>query len=214
MQSAVGNLRYGKIRGSQPNIVQKPVIKGEVPVLQKLRAHVVRQGPSLLSLPLKFTPFALKRQLLEQVLGWQFQQALAEGDLDFLNDRWLGIEITDLALRWLMTVENGKLRVCDHAQPDVSFIGNANDLVLVAARREDPDTLFFKRRLRIEGDTELGLNVKNLMDSIEPENMPALLREGLNRLAAFIEAGNSVAGSIKADRQEDGEIFSPAVKSC
>ena len=45
-------------------------------------------------------------------------------------------------------------------QEDVSFSGNANDLVLIAARKEDPDTLFFQRRLRIEGDTELGLYVK------------------------------------------------------
>ena len=34
-------------------------------------------------------------------------------------------------------------------------------------RQEDPDTLFFHRRLSIEGDTELGLLVKNLLDRIE-----------------------------------------------
>ncbi|MFA7665534.1 MAG: SCP2 sterol-binding domain-containing protein [Burkholderiaceae bacterium] len=40
-------------------------------------------------------------------------------------------------------------------------------------RQEDPDTLFFHRRLSIEGDTELGLLVKNLLDRVE---LPALLR--------------------------------------
>jgi len=34
-------------------------------------------------------------------------------------------------------------------------------------REEDPDTLFFKRKLQIEGDTELGLITKNLLDSVE-----------------------------------------------
>jgi predicted lipid carrier protein YhbT len=173
-------------------------------VLQKLRARMVRQGPSLLSVPLKFTPFALKRQVLQQVLGWQFQEALAEGDLDFLEGRWLRIEITDLHLQWSMTVNDGKIQVGEQKEFDVSFSGNANDLILVAARREDPDTLFFKRRLRIEGDTELGLYVKNLMDSIELDSMPALLRQGLHRLADFVEAG----------QQEDGESFSPAISSC
>jgi predicted lipid carrier protein YhbT len=33
---------------------------------------------------------------------------------------------------------------------------------MIAARKQDPDTLFFQRRLVIEGDTELGLYVKNL----------------------------------------------------
>ena len=47
-----------------------------------------------------------------------------------------------------------------------------NDLILVAGRKEDPDTLFFQRRLSIEGDTELGLEVKNLMDNIEFEQLP------------------------------------------
>ena len=41
----------------------------------------------------------------------------------------------------------------------------------------------------IEGDTELGLEVKNLMDAIELEHMPAPLRIGLMQLADFVEAG-------------------------
>jgi predicted lipid carrier protein YhbT len=39
--------------------------------------------------------------------------------------------------------------------------------VLLARRQEDPDTLFFSRRLSMEGDTELGLLVKNTLDAIE-----------------------------------------------
>jgi predicted lipid carrier protein YhbT len=34
-------------------------------------------------------------------------------------------------------------------------------------RKEDPDTLFFSRRLLMEGDTELGLLVKNTLDALE-----------------------------------------------
>ena len=37
----------------------------------------------------------------------------------------------------------------------------------LAQRQEDPDTLFFSRRLSIEGDTELGLVVKNALDALE-----------------------------------------------
>src|SRR5471030_3303791 len=178
--------------------------KGVVPVLQKLRARMVSQGPSLLRLPVKFTPFALQRQVLQQVLSWQFRQALAEGDLDFLEDRWLKIEVSDINLSWLMTVEEGKLQIREHGEADVSFSGSANDLVLIAARKQDPDTLFFQRRLRIEGDTELGLNVKNLMDAIDLDSMPVLLKSGLMRLADFIEAG----------LQEDREPVAPVAQTC
>jgi predicted lipid carrier protein YhbT len=37
----------------------------------------------------------------------------------------------------------------------------------LATRREDPDTLFFSRRLCIEGDTETGVHVKNLLDALD-----------------------------------------------
>jgi len=158
-------------------------------VLEKLRARIVRQGPSLLRVPLKFTPFVLQRQVLQQVLSWQFRQALAEGDLEFLESRWLKIEVRDLALQWFMTVENDRLVVSQQAEADVSFSGEANDLILIAARKQDPDTLFFQRRLQIEGDTELGLYVKNLMDAIDLDAMPTPLRVGLLRLADFVEAG-------------------------
>jgi len=173
-------------------------------VLQKLRARMVRQGPSLLSVPLKFTPFALQRQVLQQVLSWQLRQALADGELDFLEDRWLKIEVSDLNLSWLMSVEEGKLVIAEQGDADVSFSGTANDLILIAARKEDPDTLFFQRRLHIEGDTELGLYVKNLMDSIDLDTMPLLLKNGLLRLADFVEAG----------LQEDREPQAPVAEPC
>lgn len=158
-------------------------------MLDKLRSRLVQFGPSLLSVPVKLAPFALKRQVLEQVLSWQFRQALAEGDLAFLEGRWLSIEVRDIGLRWYTSVENEQLVVRESAQADVSFSADASDLLMIAARKQDPDTLFFQRRLVIEGDTELGLYVKNLMDAIELEQMPKPLRVALLQLADFVEAG-------------------------
>lgn len=158
-------------------------------MLDKLRSRLVQFGPSLLSVPVKLAPFALKRQVLEQVLSWQFRQALAEGELAFLEGRWLSIEVRDIGLRWYTSVENEQLVVRESAQADVSFSADASDLLMIAARKQDPDTLFFQRRLVIEGDTELGLYVKNLMDAIELEQMPKPLRVALLQLADFVEAG-------------------------
>lgn len=158
-------------------------------MLDKLRSRLVHLGPSLMSVPVKLTPFALKRQVLEQVLRWQFHQALADGELEFLEGRWLSIEVRDIGLRWYTSVDHGRLMVSETAEADVSFSANASDLLMIAARRQDPDTLFFQRRLVIEGDTELGLYVKNLMDAIELEQMPKALRTMLLQLADFVEAG-------------------------
>lgn len=169
-------------------------------MLNMLRAQCVNHGPRLLRVPMQFTPFALKKVALQQLLNAQFRHALAEGELDFLQGRRLGIDIHDIALRWTVTLENERLQISDGEEADVWFRGNANDLVLVAARKVDPDTLFFQRRLVIEGDTELGLEVKNLMDAIELEHMPAPLRIGLMQLADFIEAGLNEDAKSPGDR--------------
>ncbi|WP_312272591.1 SCP2 domain-containing protein [Pseudescherichia sp.] len=158
-------------------------------MLDILRSRLVHAAPSLLSVPVKLAPFALKRQVLEQLLRWQFQQALADGELAFLEGRWLSIEVRDIGLRWFTSVENEQLIVRESAAADVSFSADASDLLMIAARKQDPDTLFFQRWLVIEGDTELGLYVKNLMDAIELEQMPKPLRVMLLQLAEFVEAG-------------------------
>lgn len=53
------------------------------------------------------------------------------------------------------------------AKADVTLSATAHDFLLLAQRQQDPDTLFFSRRLSMEGDTELGLVVKNALDAIE-----------------------------------------------
>ena len=158
-------------------------------MLDKLRSRLVHFGPSLMSVPVKLAPFALKRQVLEQVLSWQFRQARAEGELEFPEGRWLSIHVRDIGLLWYTSVVDGRLVVSQQADADVSFSADASDLLMIAARKQDPDTLFFQRRLVIEGDTELGLYVKNLMDAIELEQMPKALRVMLLQLADFVEAG-------------------------
>jgi predicted lipid carrier protein YhbT len=67
----------------------------------------------MLSVPVKLAPFALKRQVLEQVLSWQFRQALQDGELEFLEGRWLSIEVRDIGLRWFTSVENDQLIVAN-----------------------------------------------------------------------------------------------------
>lgn len=158
-------------------------------MLGQFKAQLIIHAPSFLRLPLKVTPFFVKKQVIEQLLSWQFTHALLDGDLDFLDNRWLKVEVKDLELVWFVTKEGDALTIASEAEPDVIFSGYTNDLILIAARKEDPDTLFFQRRLMVEGDTELGLYVKNLMDSIELEVMPAPLRMGLMQLAEFIEGG-------------------------
>jgi predicted lipid carrier protein YhbT len=54
-----------------------------------------------------------------------------------------------------------------NAPADLTISANAHDFLRLLKRQQDPDTLFFDRRLSMEGDTELGLVVKNTLDALE-----------------------------------------------
>ncbi len=50
---------------------------------------------------------------------------------------------------------------------DVRIAGHLDDFWLLVTRSEDPDTLFFHRRLVLEGETETGLYIKNMLDALD-----------------------------------------------
>ncbi|MFQ2004569.1 ubiquinone anaerobic biosynthesis accessory factor UbiT [Aeromonas veronii] len=157
-------------------------------MFQQLQRRLVEQAPRFLRHPLKLVPFNLQKQLMESLLARVFKEAIEDGDFEFLADKWLKVEVSDLALCWFISEQNGQLVVARESdKADVCFSGTANDLILIAGRKEDPDSLFFQRKLKIEGDTELGLEVKNLMDSLDLDGLPSLMKYPLMDLATFIE---------------------------
>ena len=60
---------------------------------------------------------------------------------------------------------------------------NLYDYLLLASRTEDADALFFNRRLHMQGNTELGLYVKNFLDGLDmdADRIPAYLESMLRR---------------------------------
>ncbi|WP_087748063.1 MULTISPECIES: ubiquinone anaerobic biosynthesis accessory factor UbiT [unclassified Acidovorax] len=84
---------------------------------------------------------------------------------------------------------------------DLTLSATAHDFLLLAQRQQDPDTLFFNRRLSMEGDTELGLVVKNALDAIElpvldPRQWVPLLspRQVLGHLRQRLDSASHTTG--------------------
>lgn len=168
-------------------------------VFQQLQRRLVEQAPRLLRRPLKLVPFSLQQSLMENMLAQVFKEAIQDGDFEFLAGKWLKVEVSDLELCWFISERDGKLVVARHRErADVSFSGNSQDLILIAGRREDPDSLFFQRKLKIEGDTELGLELKNLLDGLDLDGLPALMRYPLMDLATLVERTRSVQDPVHA----------------
>ncbi|MFB9135899.1 SCP2 domain-containing protein [Vibrio sp. AK197] len=159
-------------------------------MINKIRTQLVQNAATILRSPVQMLPMSLQKRALLEGMNKVFSEALEDGDFEFLQGKWLKVAVKDMDLAWFISFCDEKLVVASEPQKeDVSFSGNLNDLVLIAGRKEDPDTLFFQRRLQIEGDTELGLEVKNLMDSVDLDLLPKPLQILMNQLAEFVHKG-------------------------
>ncbi len=130
-------------------------------------------------------PFTLKRRLVEPLLNRTFAKPLSEGDFDAVEGRRISLAIADLGVTLSLTLEAQRLILC-REKGEATIRGGWREFLCLAARQEDPDSLFFQRRLIIEGDTELGLTLKNLLDGCEEGLVQGRLGElvlGLERLA-------------------------------
>lgn len=155
-----------------------------------VRQHALSFVPKILKPSLRFVPFFAQKSLLIAALHSVFKEAINDGDFEFLADKWLKISITDIDLHWWLSFQNNNLVMAAPSQAiqeDVSFKAAGDDLLLIAGRKQDPDTLFFQRRLQIEGDTELGLEVKNLIDAIDLDQLPSSVHKMINMLAELVE---------------------------
>lgn len=123
-------------------------------------------------------PLSLKQRAVETPLNRIFANAMADGEFDDFEGRCIRLEVTGGHPGLTLSFHDGGLRVV--AGPGEATIrGSLAAIKTLAERKQDPDQLFFQRRLVIEGDTELGLGLKNLLDSLEWQiNLRQILRPG------------------------------------
>ena len=143
---------------------------------------------SVIGIPGRYIPYPVQKQVLSLVLNQAFREPLHHGELDFLEGARVRIRVIDLNIDWLIRVDRDSFTPMERElEDDVRISGESPDFILLAARQADPDTLFFQRRIRIEGDTELGLGVKNTMDSMDWDDLPLPLRRLLQGISLLIE---------------------------
>ncbi len=146
--------------------------------------------PAVLSLPALL--------VLEKFLNRTLADAIRADELYFLQSRRIRIQITDLCFAFDVSFDGQRLKLQpSRADVDLCISGGSYEYLLLASRREDADTLFFQRRLQTEGDTELGLEVKNFLDGQDLSNKPLLqlLESALGKLVRTIETIRAPRGA-------------------
>ena len=126
---------------------------------------VLARVDRVLPAPLVSAHFALGLEIARH-LKWLQPPVDIEG-------KRFAIKVEDLELRSCFTCRQGRFRPLWAPDVDLELGAALGDFVALMRGTSDADTLFFQRRLRIRGDTELGLIVKNWLDATE---RPAWLR--------------------------------------
>ena len=118
---------------------------------------------------LQWLPEAPPAQLLALALNAGICIGLvSRSALDPLTGKTVSLEASDLGTRVRVAYDGNRFTPYAGGAPtDLTVRSSVSGFFALALRREDPDTLFFTRRLVTTGDTELGLVVKNLLDAID-----------------------------------------------
>ena len=125
---------------------------------------------------------------LTTALNLALGRVLSREDLEPLTGRHLRMRVRDAGLTLDFTLgPRGFVPLVSGGEPDLTLTANVRDYIALALREEDPDTLFFGRRLLMEGATDLGLLVKNTLDAVDwdalhAEYAPASVLRRLNPL--------------------------------
>jgi predicted lipid carrier protein YhbT len=138
--------------------------------------------PATLAKLVRRLPQQPPTQALTLALNLALGRILPRDTLAPLSGHHLQMRVLDAGLTLDFTLAGTSFRRAQPAagtRPDLIISATTRDFIALALREEDPDTLFFSRRLRMEGDTELGLLVKNTLDAVDWDALKAKL--GLGR---------------------------------
>jgi predicted lipid carrier protein YhbT len=115
--------------------------------------------------------------LLTRALDFGVGRIVERSQIEPLVGRRFALVVRDAGLKVVFEATASGFRPSSaaHEPPDLTISATLRDFIALGLREEDPDTLFFARRLSIEGDTELGLTIKNLLDGIDWSKLPAML---------------------------------------
>lgn len=128
--------------------------------------------PKPIALPLGLLPNRLHSLVLSRALNRVFAEDIVEGELDFLEGKVVEIQILDAKSAFSVKMNAGCFQSAAGQPSDLKVSGTVYDFLLLLTGQEDPDTLFFQRHLLMEGDTGLGVHLKNFLAGVDLEGLP------------------------------------------
>ena len=107
--------------------------------------------------------------LLAQVLDRVLLPRLPADARQAMTGRCVELRVSDFGLRVRLQITPDGFRPAgEQGETALRIVAPSTSFLRLVRGDEDPDRLFFERALVMEGDTELGLVLKNTLDAIGP----------------------------------------------
>ena len=121
-----------------------------------------------MNLPLYVVPDRFQAAAMTFIINRLLRGQAMRKRLGEVDGKTITIRINDVPWDLHFLIRDRNVRAfAETVGTDVTISGNLKSFLELLRRKEDPDALFFQRRLNMEGDTETGIHVKNLLDALE-----------------------------------------------
>ena len=135
----------------------------------KYKAELKEKLFKALRLPVRFIP-----NWIDAVAAGLFIATIVDSHPAFreklkgLDGKVFFFDAQDVKKSFYMHIKDKDIKVTPHyaGQPHVTMRGQTSVLFRLLLGKEDPDTVFFSRRLEIEGDTAAAICFKNILNSL------------------------------------------------
>lgn len=135
----------------------------------ELKERVKEKALQALKLPLRLIPLWIEAIGMGAVMG-----AVVDGNKRFkerlkeIDNKVFLFEAVDLNKKFYLRIKDGDIKIIPHLakEPDVVMKGETKVFFGLLLGKEDPDTVFFSRRLEISGDTAAAIHFKNILNSL------------------------------------------------
>jgi predicted lipid carrier protein YhbT len=120
------------------------------------------------TVPLRLLPSPIQAAVLTVAINHLLAGQTLKARLRELDGKSVSVHVVDIPWRMHFHIRQEQVWAAAHTLlTDVTISGGLDVFLQLLGGREDPDTLFFHRKLSVEGDTQTGVHVKNLLDALE-----------------------------------------------
>ena len=117
--------------------------------IKRVNHKLVAGLPTMMHRVTRYVPGSVQGKMLECSLNRFFHSELKQNELAFMGNKQVVVAVSDIGLQFGIRLNRNRLQIeLNPTQQDLLLKAEFADFIAMISNQVDPDTLFFRRRLR------------------------------------------------------------------